>query len=109
LTGAICWPFSWAPEAFQGIDRRRVLPDVLGRSWQDEPFNHHRYPLGRRSERLDRHQQRRSWLVVEADTWPAMIEEVRLVLPDLLELSGERSDNLSLTFRAEEHLEVAGA
>jgi hypothetical protein len=48
-------------------------------------------------------------LVVEADTWPAMIEEVRLVLPDLLELSGERSDNLSITFRAEEHLEVAGA
>jgi hypothetical protein len=48
-------------------------------------------------------------LVVEADTWPAMIEEVRLVLPDLLELSGERSDNLSLTFRAEERLDVAGA
>jgi hypothetical protein len=47
-------------------------------------------------------------LVVEADTWPAMIEEVRLVLPELLELSGERGDNLSLTFRAEEHLEVAG-
>ncbi len=48
-------------------------------------------------------------LVVEADTWPAMIEEARLVLPELLELSGERSDNLSLTFRAEERLEVAGA
>ena len=48
-------------------------------------------------------------LVVEADTWPAMIEDVRLVLPDLLELSGERSDNLSLTFRAEERLDVAGA
>jgi hypothetical protein len=48
-------------------------------------------------------------LVVEADTWAAMIEEVRLVLPDLLELSGEPSDNLSLTFRAEEHLDVAGA
>jgi len=48
-------------------------------------------------------------LVVEADTWPAMIEEVRLVLPELLELSGQRSDKLSLTFRAEEHLEVAGA
>jgi hypothetical protein len=31
-------------------------------------------------------------LVVEADTWPAMIEEVRLVLPDLLELSSERTD-----------------
>jgi hypothetical protein len=48
-------------------------------------------------------------LVVEADTWPAMIEEVRLILPDLLELSGERSDNLSLTFRAEERLEVTAA
>jgi hypothetical protein len=48
-------------------------------------------------------------LVVEADTWPAMIEEVRLILPDLLELSGERSDNLCLTFRAEERLEVTAA
>ena len=48
-------------------------------------------------------------LVVEADTWPAMIEEVRLVLPELIELSGEKADNLSLTFRAEEHLDVAGA
>jgi hypothetical protein len=48
-------------------------------------------------------------LVVEAETWPAMIEEVRLVLPELLELSGRRSDKLSLTFRAEEHLDVAGA
>jgi len=47
-------------------------------------------------------------LVVEADTWPAMIEEVRLVLPELLELSGQRIDKLSVTFRAEEHLEVAG-
>jgi len=48
-------------------------------------------------------------LVVEADTWAGMIEEVRLVLPDLLELSGEGTDRLSLTFRAEERLEVAGA
>ncbi|MGH6674472.1 MAG: DUF1902 domain-containing protein [Xanthobacteraceae bacterium] len=48
-------------------------------------------------------------LVVEADTWPGMIEEVRLVLPELLELSGERGDNLLLTFRAEEHLQVASA
>ncbi len=48
-------------------------------------------------------------LVVEAASWPAMIEEARLALPDLLELSGERNDNLSLTFRAEERLEVAGA
>jgi hypothetical protein len=48
-------------------------------------------------------------LVVEADTWPSMIEEARLVLPDLLELAGQQSHSLSLTFRAEEHLEVAGA
>lgn len=49
-----------------------------------------------------------SGLVVEADSWPSMIEEMRLLLPDLLELSGEKHDNLSLTFRAAEHLGVAG-
>ena len=48
-------------------------------------------------------------LVVEADTWPVMIEEVRLVLPELLEISGRGSDKLSLTFKAEEHLDLAGA
>lgn len=48
-------------------------------------------------------------LVVEADTWSGMIEEVRLILPELLELSGESSQNLSLTFKAEEHLDLAGA
>jgi hypothetical protein len=48
-------------------------------------------------------------LVVEADSWPAMIEEVRLVLPDLLELSGRKHDDLSLTFKAEEHLKLADA
>ena len=48
-------------------------------------------------------------LVVEAATWPVMIEEVRLVLPELLELEGHGSDRLSLTFRAEEHLDLAGA
>jgi hypothetical protein len=48
-------------------------------------------------------------LVVEADTWPAMIEEVRLVLPDLMELSGRGGKDLSLTFKAEEHLDLAGA
>lgn len=37
-------------------------------------------------------------LIVEADSWPAMIEEVRLVLPDLLELSNQSADRLSLTF-----------
>jgi hypothetical protein len=29
-------------------------------------------------------------LIVEAETWPAMLEEIRLVLPDLLELSGRK-------------------
>jgi len=48
-------------------------------------------------------------LVVEADTWPRMIEEVRLVLPELMELSGQGHQDLSLTFKAEEHLDLAGA
>jgi len=48
-------------------------------------------------------------IVVEADTWPAMIDEVRLVIPDLLELSGQSADKLSLTFKAEEHLDLTGS
>jgi hypothetical protein len=37
-------------------------------------------------------------LVVEAETWPSMIGEVRIVLPELLSLSGRGEDQLSLTF-----------
>lgn len=48
-------------------------------------------------------------LVVEADTWDGIIEEVRLVLPELLECSGQVPDGLSLTFRAEGHLDLARA
>jgi Domain of unknown function (DUF1902) len=48
-------------------------------------------------------------LVVEADTWPAMIDEVRLILPELLDVAGQGSEHLSLTFKAEEHLDLAGA
>lgn len=48
-------------------------------------------------------------LVVEADSWPGMIEEVRLVLPDLMEVTGQDSKDISLTFKAEEHLDLAGA
>jgi hypothetical protein len=48
-------------------------------------------------------------LVIEADIWAAMIEEVRLVLPGLLELSGEGNEKISFTFRTEEHLDLAGA
>ena len=47
-------------------------------------------------------------LVVEADAWPAMINEVQLVLPELLDVSGQSNDKLSLTFRAEERLDLAG-
>jgi hypothetical protein len=32
-----------------------------------------------------------------------------LIIPDLLELSGQSADKLSLTFRAEEHLDLAGS
>jgi Domain of unknown function (DUF1902) len=39
-------------------------------------------------------------LVIEAESWPAMIEETRAVLPELLALNGPAA-NLSLTFRAE--------
>jgi hypothetical protein len=38
-----------------------------------------------------------------------MIEEVTLVLPDLLELSGCPAEQLSLKFIAEEHLDLAPA
>ena len=48
-------------------------------------------------------------LCVEADTWGRMIEEVRLVLPDLMPLNGQSADHLSLTFKAEEHLDMAQA
>jgi hypothetical protein len=46
-------------------------------------------------------------LVVEAENWPSMIEEVRLVLPELLALEGQEAGALSLTFKAEEHLDLA--
>jgi len=48
-------------------------------------------------------------LVIEAETWPAMIKETRTVLHDLLALAGRPSSPLSLTFRAEERLDLAGA
>ncbi|HEY2756677.1 MAG TPA: DUF1902 domain-containing protein [Pseudolabrys sp.] len=47
-------------------------------------------------------------LVVEADTWASMIDEVRLVLPELMEVSGQGGETLSLTFKAEEHLDLTG-
>jgi Domain of unknown function (DUF1902) len=47
-------------------------------------------------------------LVIEAQTWPDMIDEVRLVLPELLALSGHEEKQLSVTFRIEEHLDING-
>lgn len=48
-------------------------------------------------------------LVVEADTWPGMIQEVELILPELLEVAGQGGERLSLTFKAEEHRDLATA
>ena len=48
-------------------------------------------------------------LCVEAETWGRMIEEVRLVLPDLMPLNKQSAEGLSLTFRAEAHLDLARA
>ena len=38
-------------------------------------------------------------LVVEAASWPTLIDEVYLTLPELMALEGEAKDDLSLTFR----------
>ena len=46
-------------------------------------------------------------LVVEAETWPAMIDEVQLVLPELPDVSGQGGKRLSVTFKAEEHRDLA--
>jgi hypothetical protein len=48
-------------------------------------------------------------LVVEADTWPGMINEVELILPELLDVAGQGGERLSLTFKAEEHRDLATA
>jgi len=46
-------------------------------------------------------------LVVEAPSWQSMIDEVRSVLPDLLELDAKGVREISLTFKAETHLALA--
>jgi hypothetical protein len=46
-------------------------------------------------------------LVVEAPSWQSMIDEVRSVLPDLLDLNGKSVRDASLTFKAETHLALA--
>ena len=46
-------------------------------------------------------------LVVEAESWSAMIAETRAVLPELLALNGKAAANLSLVFRAEQRIDLA--
>jgi hypothetical protein len=46
-------------------------------------------------------------LVVEAASWRSMIDEVRAVLPDLLELDATGLQEVSLSFKAETHLALA--
>ena len=46
-------------------------------------------------------------MVVEAPSWAQMIEEVRLALPDLLDLDERATRQISLTFKAETHLNLA--
>ncbi|MGD9659103.1 MAG: DUF1902 domain-containing protein, partial [Methylocystis sp.] len=46
-------------------------------------------------------------LVVEAPSWQLMIDEVRSVLPDLLDLDAACAREVSLTFKAETHLALA--
>ena len=46
-------------------------------------------------------------LCVEAETWGRMIEEVKLILPDLMPLNGQSSEGVALTFKAEAHLDLA--
>jgi hypothetical protein len=46
-------------------------------------------------------------LVLEASSWAQTIEEARLALPDLLELEECVTRQISLTFKAETHLNLA--
>lgn len=48
-----------------------------------------------------------SGLVVEAESWQAMIDEVRAVLPELLDLNDGFVGDVSLTFKAETRLALA--
>jgi hypothetical protein len=43
-------------------------------------------------------------LMAEAESWQAMIDEVRAVLPDLLELNQGATSGVTLTFKAETRL-----
>lgn len=40
-------------------------------------------------------------LVVEAETWPSLMHEIELVLPDLLDLEAGASEDIAFNVRAE--------
>ena len=48
-------------------------------------------------------------LVVEADSWAAMVAEVPLVIDDLLDVRDQKARPSRLTFRAEQQLDLAAA
>lgn len=48
-------------------------------------------------------------LVVEADTWPRLIEEIGYILPDLIELNHLTLDANAFTVRAESRVSLTAA
>jgi hypothetical protein len=48
-------------------------------------------------------------LAVEAETWPSLIEEISLVLPDLIELNQLSLDAKAFTVRAESRVSLTAA
>jgi hypothetical protein len=64
------------------------------------PIDHHKGALDNEADVWIATSEDVHGLVVEADTWPDMIKEVRLVLLDLLELLGRVPETPALTFIA---------
>lgn len=48
-------------------------------------------------------------LVVEADTWPRLLEEIGRILPDVIELNGLKLDPSEFTVRVESHVTLTAA
>jgi len=48
-------------------------------------------------------------LVVEADTWTRLLDEIGLILPDIIELNSLNLDAKSFTVRVESHVSLTAA
>jgi Domain of unknown function (DUF1902) len=59
------------------------------------PKNHGGYPLGKRSGVWIATSKDVDGLVVEAETWPGMIEKIELIVPDLLEVMSTMDGRMS--------------